>query len=408
MLTFFSRPQEPLLQAVPDKISSPDLVYQLAVPFQVSPGAGALSVNLRQAACGTVDFEGGANLVLLGPGLAPIAHVPVTRTTVEPHPRTGKPTHMVRFPMIPGFVPAGEGPNGGTGFAIGQVIGYPAESPVRFSGEIPAEDRYHALELVQLSWQDGELRASQPERIGDGDLIRGWDFQSQSIGPALPDGDGFLMGFTARNEDGQPGTGVMRWGWEGGAWRPLSFTPVSGDIETFEPSIIRDVDGTLLLTARGRGDHAETLRVWESTDGGASWQLTLNVHQLLAATPVSINMGPGGQPYIAGNPKRELDSLGRSSHSIEMREKLWIWPLAADRQSLLEPIEMHDLADAFGPAPNGSIWRADHPLGATLQLGDDKPRHWLFYRVLEQNECISDAPVTHRTGTFAQEILSSE
>jgi hypothetical protein len=311
--------------------------------------------------------------------------------------------------MIPGFVPAGEGPHGGTGFAIGQVVGYPADSPVWCSGQIPAEDRYHALELVQLSWRDGELRASQPERIEDRDLIRGWDFESQSLGPAVPDGEGFVMGFTARHEDGRPRTGVMRWKRTSGAWRPVSFTPVSGDIETFEPSIIRDVDGTLLFTARGRGEHAEALRLWQSKDGGVSWELTLDMPQLLAATPVTLNMmDAGGQPYFAGNPKCNQDSLGRSVHSIEMRERLWIWPLGPDRRSVCEPIEAHDLAGAFGPAPNGSIWRADHPVGATLELGEDEPRHWLFYRVLEQNECISDAPITPRTGTYAQELRFEE
>lgn len=397
-------PMKPLLQSVPPKTSPASLVYQLAAPFQLAPGVAALSVNVRQTSNGTIDFEGGANLVVLGPGLAPAAHIPVTRTAIEPHPRTGKPTHMVRGPMMPGFMPAGKGQNGGTGYAIAQVIGYPVHPPVRSWTQIPAEERFHAFELVQLEWTGETLQASEPVRIDDEGLVEGWRFNSPSLGPALPEGDGFLMGFTAQADSGVCQTGIMRWERKEGTWAPTSFTPVSGEIDSFEPSILRDTDGALLFSARGRGEHVEALRLWRSEDGGQTWELCIEQPKALAATPVTLNMGPGGQPYLAGNPWRGRDSQGEAINSIEMRERLLLWPLAPDRRSVLEPIVAHDLSEAFGPAPNGSIWRADHPISATLQLGDEAPRHWLFYRVLERNECISDAPATPQTGTFAQEI----
>jgi hypothetical protein len=277
------------------------------------------------------------------------------------------------------------------------------DPPVRSRTQIPEEDRLHAFELVQLAWEGDRLVARKPVRIEDDGFVPGWAFTSPSLGAALPDGDGLLMAFTARHEDDRCETGVMRWERDEQGWRPVAFTPVSGEVDTFEPTLVRDHDGALLFTARGRKSHKEALRLWRSEDGGVSWNLRFELPQMLAETPVTLNMGPGGCPYIAGNPRRDQDSLGRSINSIEMRETLQVWPLTEDRCGVLDPVVVRDCT-RFGPAPYGSIWRADHPMGATLQLGDDDPRHWLFYRVLEQNECIGDAPATPLTGTFASEI----
>lgn len=404
MLHVVPGPDEPLLRVVPPETTVASLVYQLAAPFQVAPEAGALSVNIRQTTCGTIDFEAGADIVLLGAGPQPAESVPVSRTHVAPHPRTGKPTHFVQFPMIPGFVPAGSGANGGSGFAIGQVVGHPVDPPVRFWTQIPEEDRLHAFELVQLAWEGGRLVASEPERLDDDGFLPGWAFTGPSLGAALPDGGGLLMAFTAQRDGGRCETGVMRWERGERGWRPVAFTPVSGEVDTFEPTVVRDHDGALLFTARGRQAYQEALRLWRSGDGGETWELCIELPRVLAAAPVTLNMGPGGCPYIAGNPRRERDSLGRAINSIEMRETLQIWPLTKDRRGVHDPVLVRDCT-RFGPAPNGSIWRADHPMGATLQLGDDAPRHWVFYRVLEQNECIGDAPATPLTGTFAAELL---
>jgi len=85
---------------------------------------------------------------------------------------------------------------------------------------------------------------------------------------------------------------------------------------------------------------------------------------------------------------------------------LLLWPLAPDRRSLLEPLVARDCAADFGPAPAGSIWRADHPVGLTVRLADGQWRHVFCYRVLDRDECVSDAAATSRTGTYVEEVIT--
>ena len=80
---------------------------------------------------------------------------------------------------------------------------------------------------------------------------------------AIPDGDDFLVGMTGGKIDAATlktqgpevatagGAGVMRWKREGNIWRATAYVPVTGVDGAFEPSLIRDVDGTLLFCGRG-------------------------------------------------------------------------------------------------------------------------------------------------------------
>lgn len=131
---------------------------------------------------------------------------------------------------------------------------------------------------------------------------------------------------------------------------------------------MRDADGGLLCSARGGAriareggkdadsmSTANDIRVWRSTDGGAHWELTLHARQVRAGTPVTIYQAVDGTVCIAGNPYRETDSRGQRQPSIEMRETLCLWPLAADRRSLLDPVVARDCTADFCVPPYGSI-----------------------------------------------------
>ena len=61
----------------------------------------------------------------------------------------------------------------------------------------------------------------------------------------------------------------------------------------------------------------------------------------------------------------------------------------------------------FGPAPNGTPWRLDHPLASTVRLADGEWHHVLVYRALEDAEMRTDAGATPFTGCYVEEVLSS-
>ncbi len=57
----------------------------------------------------------------------------------------------------------------------------------------------------------------------------------------------------------------MRWRFLDAEWRPVAFTLVAGNDKSYEPSLVRDVDGSLLYLARKDGND---IIVWRSPDNG--------------------------------------------------------------------------------------------------------------------------------------------
>ena len=403
------------LHCVPSENDGEEWVYQIGIPLQLSPTECGIVVNIRRAHILTGDLEIGNDLVILDrlDRISTERIVPMNRSDTRPNPRTGRPTLFARYPLVGGFVPLGakrsdasEHPHAGTGFAVSQVIGFPCDSTIQWAGDLPAEDRYHAMELQQYEYDGRNFTVSSTALLADADLHPDWSLTGPGLCHAVPDGDDLLMGF-AGSRDGRPGrAGVLRWRREGSEWRSVAFVPITGEDHSSEATLVRDTDGSILFTARGGGASEKAMRLWRSADGGASWEKLLDQPQFRACTPVSLNRCADGSLYFAGNPERKTDSLGRALSSIEMRETLLLWPLAQDRRSLLDPIVARDCPAEFGPAPAGSIWRADHPVGVTVRLADGRWRHVLCYRVLDRDECVSDAVLTPRTGTYVEEILS--
>ena len=402
------------LHKVPSEGDGEEWVYQIGIPLQISPTECGIVLNIRRAHILTGDLEIGNDLVILDrlDRISTDRIFPLNRSDTRPNPRTGRPTLFARYPLVGGFVPLGakrpDGsahPHAGTGFAVSQVIGFPCESTIQWAADLPAEDRYHAMELQQVAYDGRDFSVSSTALLADTDLHPDWSLTAPGLCHAIPDGDDLLMGF-AGSRDGRPRrAGVLRWRREEQVWRSVAFVPITED-SSGEATLVRDTDGSLLFTARGGGASENAMRLWRSADGGASWGKLLDESQIRAGSPISLNRCADGALYFAGNPHRKTDSLGRALRSNDMRETLLLWPLAPDLRSLLDPIMARDCAADFGPALPGSIWIADHPVGLTVRLADGRWRHVFCYRVLDRDEVARDAPTTPYTGTYVEEVLS--
>ncbi|MEA3477950.1 MAG: hypothetical protein U9R60_07210, partial [Bacteroidota bacterium] len=205
-------------------------------------------------------------------------------------------------------------------------------------------------------------------------------------------------------------SGVTRWRYGENGWRPVSFVPVTGkktgDIGNWisggEPSLIRDVDGSLLLSARSSSKSLDSptafdIAVWRSMDNGQTWQQVIYRKNCRSASPVSIDQAADGTPFIVAN----------YPPLMRRRDILCYWPLNAGRTDLGELKIIRDARGEFGPAPSGSWWRIDHPTSAIVQLADRKWHSVLVYRVVDNGEIEGDADPTPQTGCYIEEVFSS-
>ncbi len=219
--------------------------------------------------------------------------------------------------------------------------------------------------------------------------------------------------------EGPRGSGVLRWQRTDGVWRPVSFVPVTGTDESTEPSLIRDTNGDLLFSARGKGGtRPHAIRVWRSRDGGETWKKIIHVVGVISSCPITLNQAADGTPYIASNmylvpldpiPKRfriPADAEGRVRGGGWTRQKLYLWPLSDDRAGLEAPILGRHCKAEFGPAPSGSMWRADHPSSTTVQLADGNWHNVMGYRIHDDVES-HELPSPPQTGAYLEEVISA-
>jgi len=381
------------------------LRYGLGFPFQVAKGKAAVFCNLRLENVTVYDYEYGTDVILFD-DLANISTegaVPVSRNETHKDPQTGEDRIVVKYPVIGGFVPLGakraDGtphPHAGTGFGICQAISFPMND----KGEFSWKDKYiHRLESHQFSY-DGEaftgVKGTPQEGhthppIGD----TGWRINAPGITNAVPDGDDLLQALHAV-KGGVSASGLARWRRSEGVWRPVEFSPVTPQGESWaEPSVVRDGDGSLLFNARGVGEgRANLVKVWRSADAGATWELIIDSPRTRQEAPVSISRTADGTPYIGAC----LPAHGR--------ETLCIWPLKADRTALGNAIVVRTARGEFGPPPGGSTWMVDHPSGAVVLLGDGKWHNVLAYRILQHAEFSGKEPARH-SGCYLEEVFSS-
>lgn len=389
----------------PGSETAGNMRYGLGFPFQVAPRRAAIFCNLRTEGIPISDFENGTDVIIFS-NLSDISAegaIPISRNEKLVDPTSGKQHIIVKYPVVGGFVPLGarlkDGaahPHAGTGFGICAALEFPTDENGFFTWNTKF---IRHLEFQQYTYDGHTFRVLRSQMTKAGSLLpvadSNWRIVQNGLTNAIPDGDDMLQPVVANN-GGPDVSGVVRWRRRYGLWRPVSFVPVTPAGESWvEASLIRDLDGSLLFSARGYGQEASNMvRVWRSADGGATWELVIEAPRVRAQAPVSLNRAADGTPYIAANP------MGR------WREALCLWPLNADRSALDEPITVRDAPAEFGPAPGGSKWMVDHPNAVTLRLADGKWHNVLVYRVLVQAEHRGAAPPP-QTGCYVEEVTAS-
>jgi hypothetical protein len=385
------------------------LMYGLGLVFQVGPRTAAVSCNIRTIGTGHWDFENGTDMVVFD-DLATMGRqkrIAVARNEEDRNPATGKKRIAVTYPIQVGFVPLGaKRPDGsvhpaaGTGFGFSQALcydlndqGYYTPEDAREGGQAPSTQRWY---LHQFAYDGRQFRVVKKEphspeaplKTADGK----WTLTAPGMSAATADGDDLLLPVSA-GDGKRIVAGVSRWRCENGVWRPMAFYDVS---DGMEPSLIRDVDGSLLYSVRGGGPEAEAARVWRSKDHGATWSQTLHLPKLRANAPVVLNQAADGTPYIAGD---RPDSF---------RAILCLWPLNAQRTACGPAVVARDCPADFGPAPKDNLWFADHPMATTVQLADGKWHNLLGYRVIAFNMSgVGGETVTPHTGCYIEEVGSA-
>ena len=410
-------------------------VCQIARCVQLDATPAGFFVNLRQDKSSGYDMEIGTDFCFTrDPKLRKFeGFQALSRAEVVDPAGDGYRFLMVSYPMFPAFVPRGaklaDGsphPHAGTGFAVAERLGRPCDEKGRCYGKgyvNPLKDKRHDdVEIVQLAWNGKRLSVTLREAVDlkafAGELTQSFDPMSGCV----PDGEDLLLAW-CRALPGEKiaRPGVARWRRTDGKWRIAAFVPV-GAPGGFEPSLVRDRDGSLLFTYRtgvkewfghlfkttpGAMEdtvHARDIRVWRSADNGASWRFALTKKDCCNAAPVSIVTAADGTPLVVTNGRADALATGGKPFHGGIRERLVAWPLNAERNGLLPSVAVRDANADFGRAPYGTGWYLDHPCGLVLRLGDGRWHSVVCYRNLDMKEAGGAKPATKYTGTYIEEI----
>lgn len=403
--------------------------YLFGTLMQVSPTQAVVFINLHQYGLPVDDLEAGVDAVAFDDldRIDPTTAIPVARNTPATHPRNGRALLMVRPPIFGGFVPLGarlaDGkphPHAGTGFGMATVIGYPADH----SSSWPAgeADLHVMVELQQYRFDGKRFEITASQLVAPDAVLTGWSLPDGQLSNGIPDGEDFLLPIAGGRPVQVAGSGVSRWRRERGEWRAVSFTPVTPNDTSCEPSLVRVSDGALLFSVRGARPTAVRrklitqsqvkegdFQVWRSTDNGVTWEKTIDVTGLGNPVPVVLNRTVGGRAFLASNPLRAggVDRRGQMVHPGGMRCAVWLWPINDDFRGVGTPTVGLDCDSRFGPSPGGSPWLADHPTGAVIRLADGRWRSLLCTRVAELAETTVGASITEHSGAWIDEVIDT-
>jgi hypothetical protein len=372
--------------------------------FQVAPHLAAFFCTIWVEGKGNIDFVNGSDVILFD-DLSDIRSdkaIPLSRNEAEESSVTVKGT------VVGGFVPFGakledgsSHPYAGTGFGHCYALLYSFDKAGHYDYRKPKEQW---LESFQFAYNGRDFQILEKKRVESKTLLLpNWEFAGEGLPNAIPDGSDLLLSMAVRVADGMV-SGVTRWRYGEDGWRPVSFVSVTenraGDKGNWvcggEPSLIRDMDGSLLFSARSADEANFDVAIWRSTDNGEAWEQIIYRKACRARSPVSINRAADGTPYIAAN----LPSVCRT------REVLCLWPLNEDRTDLEETIIARDARVEFGLAPSGSWWRVDHPRSTVLQLADGAWHDVLIYQIADNLEIEGDAAMAAQTGHYVEEVFS--
>ena len=258
----------PTLEKPPGDQGGQAVAYGLGLVIQVAPRTAAVLCNVRTVGTGHWDFEDGTDMIVFD-DLAAIARqkrVVVARNEECRSPATGKKRIAVTYPGNIGFVPLGakrpDGtayPDAGTGFGFSVALCYDLNDQGYFTMyQTPVERRYV---VHQFAYDGQDFRvvktekksAVAPLKTADG----AWTITEPGMSAAIADGNDLLLAACA-NDGKREAAGVSRWRRERGDWRPVAFHAISGGAE---PSLVRDVDGSLLYSVRGEGEEGQAVRI---------------------------------------------------------------------------------------------------------------------------------------------------
>ena len=391
--------------------------YGGAFPFQVAANTAAVLCCLRNEGHPVGDFENGSDVFLFDDlaHIDPATAVPIVRNDTYVDGK-GQRRINIHYPIVGGFVPLGalrdDGtphPHAGTGFGISHALDFPLLGKGHYTKLHKQNKCVLRTCVYQFSYDTHFFLIDDFDVFGLEQPLRAagtgsqWAIHSPGLRQGVPDGDDFLAPATASADDlhnviHQPAaSGVARWQRRGDSWAPTTFVPIEkpqSDSVWSEPSLVLDIDGSLLFTSRGcYGDADHVIRIWRSTDGGESWEVVIEKPEARGQAPVTINSAVDGTPYVVCN---------RLGHE---RDWLVIHPLNDERSDLLPAIDVRNALEEFGPPPKGPVWFMDHPNGETLRLGDGAWHHVLSYRNMDRGEHAGGAP-SEFSGQFLEEVVS--
>lgn len=393
--------------------------YGCAFPFQVAPKLAAVLCCLRNEGYPVGDFENGSDVILFDDldRIDPASAIPIVRNDHFVDEK-GMRRIAVHYPIVGGFVPLGalrdDGtphPHAGTGFGVSEICDFPMLGKGHYTKahkrtkmvlrtavyQFAYDTRFFLIDDVDIYDAKDPLTAA-----GQGSQ---WPLLLPALKQGIPDGDDMLCPINAApgdlgSWDTHPAScGIVRWRRQDGAWTPRDYVQVMDPHEAnkgvwTEPSLVRDVDGTLLYTARGCfADLDHLIRIWRSSDHGATWHLVIEKPDARGQAPITLNQAVDGTPYVVCN------KLGHE------RDWLVIHPLNDARDGLLPAIDVRNALQEFGTPPVGPVWFMDHPNGETLRLGDGAWHHVLSYRNMDRGEHAGGDP-TPATGQYLEEVMS--
>ncbi|MBL9215004.1 MAG: hypothetical protein JNG83_05970, partial [Opitutaceae bacterium] len=391
--------------------------YMLNYPLQIAPNTAALYLNMKQCGGPGQDFEGGVDIIVFDQldAIRPEKAIKVSRQHLEPNPNFGgKMSVMAKYPGNIGFIPLGaklpDGrphPHAGTGFAIVVTAAWPTDRSNGYATypdrigltAYLGEKRYRTLEIYQLAYDGRTFTVGKPEVLTAHDLVPGVKYEAAGMGCAITDGEDLLIGMKATRQGATAATaGLTRWARRDARWQAVGYEPVTPEDNSLEPSVVRDLDGSLLFATRGPRSMGPPLRVWRQAAAGAPWEKRIHLDRMLPSTPVAIGQAVDGTPFIMGNlwqPEFRLPEGLYSDGGISRlepvgwrgeRSTICLWPLNEARNGLDAELVARDPRSEFGPPPHGTVWALDHPIANRIRLADNVWRCVMGYRMLEWKE----------------------
>jgi len=410
-------------------------VYGLACCFQVAQDHAAIVINLRRTGLTGCDFELGNDIFLFDkPGdFTQSAPITFLRSFAGKHPNDGTDVYFVRYDGFFGFVPEGtvlpDGrphPHAGTGFCLGCAITIPKDLVDQGCLDVYSQNKGWFAILTQVEYKNGTLCEKSRRILPFLDFFKGG--VGVGLAAAVPDGEDLLIPFTTK-APGNFGNGILRMKRDmDGDWKPTQFSmvapedgtnpplfskPSDGDgLSGCEPSLARMKNGNIVFTCREWGAspwapeplEASRGRIWVGKPDLKTFDLVFEQPHFHTLSPITVGSTWQGTPYLLANEYSQTDWKGKKIPSLNIREKLFLYPLQGKNCQPQQPLTLCDAIAEFGnPGPQDGGWFVDHPMGCCLQL-EGRKRNFVTWRVFNVTDTQGATP-SEDSAAWLAEIL---